>query len=68
MGKIERSSARAVIFCLVTFCEPELFDLPLILQALKERGVRTLVLETGLEPGLSAQMSTRVEGFVELLK
>lgn len=67
LGKVERSGARAVVFCLVTFCEPELFDLPQVVQGLKERGIRSLVLETDLDQGLSGQMSTRVEGFVELL-
>jgi benzoyl-CoA reductase/2-hydroxyglutaryl-CoA dehydratase subunit BcrC/BadD/HgdB len=67
MDKIERSGAQGVIFSMVKFCEPELFDVPQLVEGLKGRGIPTLVLDTDLNQGLSGQMSTRVEAFVELL-
>ncbi len=63
----ERTHARGVIFYEVKFCEPELFDLPQLCQALHARGLRTLVLETELNRGLPAQTVTRIEAFLETL-
>ncbi len=67
MSKVERSRAQGVIFCMVKFCEPELFDLPQLMEGLKSKGIPVLLLDTELNQGLSGQMSTRVEAFVELL-
>lgn len=63
----ENTHARGVIFYEVKFCEPELFDLPQLCQALHARGLRTLVLETELNRDLSAQIVTRIEAFLETL-
>jgi len=63
----ERTHARGVIFYVVKFCEPELFDLPQLCQALQARGLRTLVLETELNRDLPAQAVTRIEAFMETL-
>lgn len=62
-----RSSARAVVFFTLKFCEPELFDLPFLVEGLRERGLPALVLET--EPGeeTPAALLTRLEAFVESL-
>ncbi len=65
--KIERCGAQGVIFSVIKFCEPELFDIPQLLEGLKEKGIPALVLDTDLNQGLSGQMVTRVEAFVELL-
>jgi benzoyl-CoA reductase/2-hydroxyglutaryl-CoA dehydratase subunit BcrC/BadD/HgdB len=66
-SKIQKSGARGVIFWMVKFCEPELFDLPQVVEALKSEGVATLVLDTELNQGLTGQVRTRVEAFVEML-
>jgi benzoyl-CoA reductase/2-hydroxyglutaryl-CoA dehydratase subunit BcrC/BadD/HgdB len=66
-GLLERSGARGVIVHGVRSCEPELFDVPAIRATFAARGVPVLVLETELERELSAQATTRVEAFVELL-
>ncbi len=62
-----RSSARAVVFLALKFCEPELFDIPFLAEGLRERGLPALVLET--EPGgeTPAALLTRLEAFVESL-
>jgi len=64
---IEATGARGVIFNLVKFCEPEWFDMPNLQEALKHRGIPSLVLDTELNQGLSGQMATRVEAFIEIL-
>ena len=65
--KIERSGAKGVIFYTVKFCEPELFDIPQLVEGLKSKGVSTLVMDTELNQGVSGQMRTRVEAFVEMV-
>ncbi|MFH1480649.1 MAG: 2-hydroxyacyl-CoA dehydratase family protein [Pseudomonadota bacterium] len=65
--KIEHCHAKGVIFNMTKFCEPELFDLPQAVSELRKRGVATLVIETELNQGVSGQLATRIEAFVELL-
>jgi benzoyl-CoA reductase/2-hydroxyglutaryl-CoA dehydratase subunit BcrC/BadD/HgdB len=65
--KVERSGAKGVIFYTVKFCEPELFDIPQLVEGLKGKGVATLVMDTELNQGVSGQMRTRVEAFVEMI-
>ena len=67
LGMIERSKAHGVIFNTVKFCEPELFDIPQLVEELKKRGLATLVMESELNQGLSGQMRTRIEAFVEMI-
>lgn len=67
LKKVVRSGARGVIFWMVKFCEPELFDLPQLVDELKKRGLVTLVLESELNQGLGGQMKTRIEAFVEMM-
>jgi benzoyl-CoA reductase/2-hydroxyglutaryl-CoA dehydratase subunit BcrC/BadD/HgdB len=66
-GLLDRSGARGVILHLVKFCEPELFDVPLLRRAFAARGVPVLYLEGELERELSGQAVTRLEAFVEML-
>jgi benzoyl-CoA reductase/2-hydroxyglutaryl-CoA dehydratase subunit BcrC/BadD/HgdB len=63
----ERAGARGVIVHAVKFCEPELFDVPAIQRTFAARGLPVLVLEGELEERLSAQATTRLEAFVELV-
>ncbi|UCF85349.1 MAG: 2-hydroxyacyl-CoA dehydratase [Desulfobacteraceae bacterium] len=65
--KIEDSGAKGVIFLTVKFCEPELFDVPQLIKELKKKGLATLVIDSELNQGLSGQLTTRVEAFVEMI-
>jgi benzoyl-CoA reductase/2-hydroxyglutaryl-CoA dehydratase subunit BcrC/BadD/HgdB len=67
LEKVERTHARGVIFWTVKFCEPELFDVPQLVEELKRRGLATLVVDTEINQGLSGQLGTRVEAFVEMM-
>jgi benzoyl-CoA reductase/2-hydroxyglutaryl-CoA dehydratase subunit BcrC/BadD/HgdB len=49
------------------FCEPELFDVPAIRQAMGAHQVPVLFLEGELERELSGQVLTRIEAFCEML-
>ncbi len=65
--KVKRTGAMGVIFSMVKFCEPEFFDLPQLVEELKIRNLAVLVIDMDLHQGLSEQMVTRVEAFVEIL-
>ena len=67
LEKIARCGAKGVIFNTLKFCEPELFDLPNLMEAMKREGVATLILESDLSRGAVGQMATRVEAFVEMI-
>jgi len=67
LKKIEESGAKGVIFYMVKFCEPELFDVPQMVAAVKAAGVATLIIDVDLNQGLSGQLATRVEAFVEMI-
>ncbi|MBW2353424.1 MAG: 2-hydroxyacyl-CoA dehydratase [Deltaproteobacteria bacterium] len=67
LRKVEESGAKGVIFYLVKFCEPELFDLPEMAGAIKAAGVATLMVDVDLNQGLTGQLTTRVEAFVEMI-
>jgi benzoyl-CoA reductase/2-hydroxyglutaryl-CoA dehydratase subunit BcrC/BadD/HgdB len=67
LDKVERSGATGVIFWMIKFCEPELFDVPQLVEALKRKSIATLVLDAELHQGLSGQMRTRIEAFVEMM-
>ena len=65
---VQGSGARGVVFYDVKFCEPELFDLPLLRQGLSAAGIPSLALEVDLNDGLSQPMLNRLEAFLEMLK
>jgi benzoyl-CoA reductase/2-hydroxyglutaryl-CoA dehydratase subunit BcrC/BadD/HgdB len=65
--KIEYSKAKGVIFYMVKFCETELFDVPQLVEELKKKGLATLAIDCELNQGLSGQIETRVEAFVEMI-
>lgn len=63
----QESGARGVVLHTVKFCEPELFDVPVVRRALEESGLKVLHVETELEPRVTGQIATRLEAFVEML-
>ncbi len=67
MGEIERTDAQGVIFYGVKFCEPELFDLPLLRDGLEQNGIPTLAMEIDLNDPLSSESRMRLEAFFEML-
>jgi benzoyl-CoA reductase/2-hydroxyglutaryl-CoA dehydratase subunit BcrC/BadD/HgdB len=61
------SRAQGMLFDMVKFCEPELFDHRLLVKTLREKSIPVLTLETELEHHISGQDKTRIEAFTELL-
>lgn len=65
---IHESNAKGVLFILQKFCTPHLADEPVLRDALSREGIKSMVVEleaTGVQEG---QLSTRLQGFVEMLQ
>lgn len=62
----QKTGAKGLIILNVKFCEPEMFDAPMIRQHLQDKGLSVLYLESELERELSGQTVTRIEAFVEM--
>ena len=63
-----RTGASGIIFYIVKFCEPELFDLPILQKELREAGLPTLLVEVDLNSPFSQQMQTRLGAFLEMIQ
>jgi benzoyl-CoA reductase/2-hydroxyglutaryl-CoA dehydratase subunit BcrC/BadD/HgdB len=68
INKVEGSNAKGVIFWIVKFCEPELFDMPHLIEGLKKRGLPTLVIDVEPNQELTGQLTTRIEAFGEMIR
>lgn len=67
-GRMEEAGARGLVVYDVKFCEPELFDVPLLRSHLAAAGFPLLHVEVELGEDLSQQTLTRLEAFVETLR
>lgn len=67
LSKIEQANARGVVFYIVKFCEPELFDVPQVSEELKRRGLATLVIDCEVNQNLTGQVVTRLQAFAEMI-
>jgi benzoyl-CoA reductase/2-hydroxyglutaryl-CoA dehydratase subunit BcrC/BadD/HgdB len=68
MRLVKASSARGVIFYDIKFCEPELFDLPLLRQGLLKSGIPSLPVEVDISDGHSQPVLNRLEAFLEMIQ
>jgi len=68
MEMAARTGAAGIIFYIVKFCEPELFDLPILQKELREAGLPTLLIEVDLNSPFSQQMQTRLGAFLEMIQ
>ncbi len=64
----KEAGVRGVVIHGIKFCEPELFDVPMIREAFEQEGVPVLLLESELETTVPAQIATRIEAFVEVVR
>ncbi len=65
---VDEFQVDGVIFYTLKFCDPFLFDVPLLKARLVERGLSTLVLEGDYTPGTLGRVRTRIEAFIEMLR
>lgn len=62
------SGAKGVVFLLQKFCTPHLADLPVVQESLRNRGIRSLMVELE-EGGLNeGQLRTRFQTFLDMLE
>ena len=52
---------------LMKFCDPEEYDVPLIIEALREKKIPFLVIEIDQQATSFGQVITKVESFVDML-
>jgi benzoyl-CoA reductase/2-hydroxyglutaryl-CoA dehydratase subunit BcrC/BadD/HgdB len=65
---VNRTGAIGVVFYEPKFCEPELFDLPLIRKGLLDIDIPSIIIEIDINDQLSQQTITRIEAFVEMIR
>ena len=59
--------ADGVVACIVKFCEPEEFDVPVMKVQLERAGIPLLVLEVESQDAASEQAATRIQAFAEMI-
>jgi benzoyl-CoA reductase/2-hydroxyglutaryl-CoA dehydratase subunit BcrC/BadD/HgdB len=64
----EMSGAKGVVFYDVKFCDPELFDLPILSEGLDQAGIPSLAVEVDISDPLPYQVLTRMEAFLEMIR
>jgi len=65
---IDELKVEGVIFYTLKFCDPFLFDVPLLKARFAARGVPALSLEGDYTPGTLGRVRTRIEAFIEMLR
>ncbi len=68
LAACDRHRIDGVIYYTIKFCDPHLFDLVPIEQALRATGIPVLRWESDHTMGARGQMRTRVEAFLEMLQ
>jgi bcr-type benzoyl-CoA reductase subunit C len=68
LAMIDEFRADGVIFYTLKFCDPYLYDVPLLKARLAERGIPGLQLEGDFTPGTLGRVRTRIEAFIEMLR
>ncbi len=64
---ITHSKARAVVFIFQKYCTPHLGDYPFLNEALKDKGIPSIMVELDETGIMESQLKTRLEGFFEMI-
>jgi len=65
---IDDFRADGVIFYTLKFCDPFLYDIPVLKSQLGARGIPSLILEGDYTLGTLGRVRTRIQAFIEMLK
>lgn len=68
LNLVETTGAKGIIFYDVKFCEPELFDLPILRHELSKKDIPSITIEVDINEQLSHQVRTRLEAFLEMIR
>ncbi len=66
-NRVREMNLDGVIFYSLKYCDPLLFYIPVLRKRLKEKGIKTLLLEDDFTMGIRGQIRTRVEAFMEMI-
>lgn len=64
---VRAANADGLIVGLMKFCDPEEYDVPILMTACEEAGIPMLVVEIDQQTTACEQVRTRIQGFVESL-
>ncbi len=64
---VDGFQADGVIFYTLKFCDPFLYDIPVLRGQLGDRGIPSLILEGDYTPGTLGRVRTRIQAFIEML-
>lgn len=64
---VQDNDARGVIFLFLKFCDPHSFDYPYIRDALKDKGILSMLFEMEDDLPSEGQLMTRFETFMEII-
>ncbi len=65
--RLRKARAAGLIYVTLKFCDPYIYEFPLLEKVLEEEGVKTLRLESDYLDAHVGQVVTRVEAFLEML-
>ncbi len=68
LNMVERTGAKGVVFYDVKFCEPELFDIPILRKELGVANVPSIMIEVDINDQFSQQVRTRLGAFLEMIE
>jgi bcr-type benzoyl-CoA reductase subunit C len=68
LARVRESGADGVVFLMTKFCEPWGFDYPHLRKTLEDAGVAVLQAEVETHHPPGAQLTTRIEAFVEMME
>lgn len=68
MQLIDEFRVDGVVFYTLKFCDPFLFDVPVLKEQLERHGIPSLILEGDYTPGTLGRVRTRIEAFIEMLR
>ncbi len=67
-AEISRTGAQALIYFALKFCDPYLYEAPVLKEALQEIGIPVLFIEGEYTGRVSGGVRTRVQAFLEMLE
>jgi benzoyl-CoA reductase/2-hydroxyglutaryl-CoA dehydratase subunit BcrC/BadD/HgdB len=67
LGLVDAFGVEAVIDLNLKYCNPFLFEAPLLLDALEQKGIPAIALEIGHDMSGHGQLRTRIQAFIEML-
>jgi benzoyl-CoA reductase/2-hydroxyglutaryl-CoA dehydratase subunit BcrC/BadD/HgdB len=65
---VDEYKVDGIVFYTMKFCDPFLFDVPILKTRLERKGIPLLLLEGDYTSGTLGRVKTRVEAFVEMLR